>query len=209
MEAHQLAEESAAPVQLSLRIRHPAIDPKEISTALGIEPEHCFKARDAAKGRTGRHTQTYWLAPITAESWPVPIDPSFMSTIAERYPGHNLAVSEENLRKAAQNLRARSTETMLFYALQRLNTRHAFLERIQSDGGDVSLLLSVEPGSALDFTLPVAMMRLMVKWESPSSSNSTLSTPTSHAPRTRLPPPSAAAPTPVPPPPPATPPSCQ
>jgi hypothetical protein len=52
---------------------------------------------------------------------------------------------------------------MLFYGLQRLNARHAFLERIQSDGGDVSLLLSLEPGSASDFTLPVAMSRLLVK----------------------------------------------
>jgi hypothetical protein len=163
MEARQLSEEPAAPIQLSLRIRHPAIDPREISTAIGVEPEHSFKAGEPARGRKGLHTQTYWWAPITSKSWPEPIDPSFMSTVAARYPGHNLAATEENLRKATQSLRARSVETMLFYALQRLNTRQAFVERIQSEGGDLSLVLGLDPRAALDFTLPVAMMRLLVK----------------------------------------------
>jgi hypothetical protein len=163
MEARQLSEESATPIQLSLRIRHPAVDPQEISAAIGVEPEHCFKAGDPAEGRKGRHTQTYWWAPISPKSWPDPIDPSFMSTVAARYSGHNLAVTEENLRKAAQNLRGRSVETMLFYVLQRLNTRQAFVQRIQSDGGDISLVLGVAPSTAADFTLPVGMMRLLVK----------------------------------------------
>ena len=81
MEARKLSEISATPVQLSLRVRHPAIDPQEISTSLGLEPEHCFKAGDSrpsrSKGRVAaQHTQTYWLAPVTPESWPDPIGPS-------------------------------------------------------------------------------------------------------------------------------------
>ena len=58
---------------------------------------------------------------------------------------------------------ARSAEDLLFYCLRHLNTRHAFLQRIQSDGGDVSLLLTIERDSASDFTLPVAMARSLVK----------------------------------------------
>jgi hypothetical protein len=76
------------------------------------------------------------LADIAPGSWLEPVDPS---------------------------ARTRSVEIMLFYGLPRLHARHAFLERIQSDGGDVSLLLSVERGSAADFTLPVAVSRLLVK----------------------------------------------
>jgi hypothetical protein len=163
MEARQLSNESVAEVQVSLRIRHPRIDPDEISAAVGVQPEHCFKSGAPAQGRRGLHTQTYWLAQIAPGSWPEPIDPSFLETIAARYPGRSATSSVEDFRKLAQGARSRSVEMMLFYGLQRLNARHAFLERIQSDGGDVSLLLSLERGSATDFTLPVAMSRLLVK----------------------------------------------
>jgi hypothetical protein len=168
MEVGQMSEERIGPVQLSLRIRHPAMDPNEMSSAIGVEPEHCFKAGDArtssSQGRRGGlHSQSYWLAPITAESWAEPVDPAFLSVIAARYSGHDLAPSEEHLRQAAQSLRSRSVEANLFYCLQRLNTRQAFLERIQSEGGDVSLLLGLAHDSATDFTLPVAISRLLVK----------------------------------------------
>jgi len=35
---------------LSLRIRHPGIDPAEISSALGIEPQHTWKAGEPRRG---------------------------------------------------------------------------------------------------------------------------------------------------------------
>jgi hypothetical protein len=161
MEARQLSDESIVPVQVSLRIRHPTIDPDEISAAIGVTPAHCFKSGDPARGRRGLHTQTYWLAHIAPGSWPEPVEPSFLETMAARQPGRSL--SAEDFRKVAQNARAHSIEMMLFYGLQRLNARQAFLEQIQSDGGEVSLLLSTEHGSAADFTLPVGMSRLLVK----------------------------------------------
>jgi hypothetical protein len=168
MEARRLSEESVTPIQLSLRIRHPTIAPEEISTALGVVPEHCFRAGDPRTGaakdrRTSQHTQTYWLAPVTAQAWSDPIDPAFVSVVAARYSEHDLAVSEKHLREATQKLMARSAEDLLFYCLRHLNTRQAFLQRIQSDGGDVSLLLTIERDSASDFTLPVAMARSLVK----------------------------------------------
>lgn len=168
MEAHQLSEESAAPFQLSLRIRHPAIAPDEISTALGVSPEHSFRAGDlradrSAGRRSGQHTQTYWLAIVTAETWADPIDPAFLSVMAARYPDHNADVRAGDLRKTAQKSSSRSVETLLAHCVQRLNTRHAFLERIHADGGDVSLVLLLARDSAADFTLPVAMTRMLVK----------------------------------------------
>jgi hypothetical protein len=161
MEARQLSNESVPQVQVSLRVRHPTIDPDEISAAVGVKPEHCFKSGEPARGRRGLHTQTYWLAHIAPGSWPEPVDPSFLETIAAR--NSDRSATAERLRKVAQSARSRSVEMTLFYALQRLNARHAFLERIQSDGGDVSLLLSIERGSAADLTLPVGMSRLLVK----------------------------------------------
>jgi hypothetical protein len=37
------------------------------------------------------------------------------------------------------------------------------LERIQSEGGDACLLLSMEHGGGIDFALPVGILRLLVK----------------------------------------------
>jgi hypothetical protein len=160
-QARQLSIESAPAVQVSLRIRHPTIDPDEISAAVGVTPAHCFKSGDPAEGRRGLHSQTYWLAHVGPGFWPEPVDPGFLKTIAARYPGGSAAA--EDFRKMALGERPHGTEMSLLYGLQRLNARHAFLERIQSEGGDVCLLLSIEHGSAADFTLPVEMSRLLVK----------------------------------------------
>ena len=167
MEAHKLSETAAAPVQWLLRIRHPAIDPGEISTSLDLEPEHCFKAGDSRAARaeglfSGRHTQSYWLAPLRVEPWADPSEPTFLAGIAERSPARNLALSAENYQAASRNLRSNSVEGLLFLFLQRLNARHSFLQRIQAEGGDVTLIIAIERESAADFTLPVTVTGLLV-----------------------------------------------
>ena len=143
MEGRKPSEISPMPIQLSLRVRHPDIDPQEISGALGLDPEHCFKAGDSRATRSknraaAQHTQTYWLAPINAESWPDPIE------------------------AAVRDLKARGTEGVLFLFLQGLNAQISFLQKIQSEGGDVALILVIERESAADFTLPVGVARLLV-----------------------------------------------
>jgi hypothetical protein len=168
MEAHRLSETAAAPIQLLLRIRHPAIDPEEISTTLDLEPEHCFKAGDSRAARaeglfSGRHTQSYWLAPVSEESWAEPIEPTFLAAIAARDPNRNFGLSAENLQATARNIRSRNVEGLLLHFLQRLNARHSFLQRIQNEGGDVTLIMAIERESAADFTLPVAVAGLLVQ----------------------------------------------
>jgi hypothetical protein len=162
MEARKLAETKATPIQLSIRIRHPCIDPQEISAALGLEPDHCFKAGEArtprAKGQVaGRHTQSYWLAPVTAKTWSQQIEPSFLAALAARNPGWKPQILEKGWRKAIQDLRDENVESVLLYFLMRLNAHLAFLQRIQAEGGDVSLILLIERESAADFTLPPAV----------------------------------------------------
>lgn len=51
---------------MSLRIRHPDIDPAEVTSALNIEPQHTWKAGDARRDAagvelTGAHRQSYWM----------------------------------------------------------------------------------------------------------------------------------------------------
>ena len=150
MHARQLSEINATPIQLSLRIRHPAIDPREISDALELEPEHCFRAGDprtaaTESGRLGQHTQSYWLASLSVEPWLSPSEPALLDPAA------------------AKNLKVWGIEGVLLYFVRRLNMHHSFLQRIQSEGGDISLLLGLERDSASDFTLPVSLARLLAQ----------------------------------------------
>jgi hypothetical protein len=156
MQARKVSESAATPIQLSLRIRHPEIDPEEISTSLGLTPEHCFKAGDSRSTRsgsrvTGHHSQTYWLAPVTAELWPDPIEPTFLADTAQ------------DLQAAASKTRSQSVEGLLMYFLLRLNAKQSFLQKIQADGGDVSLIMVIDRESAGDFALPVTLARLLVQ----------------------------------------------
>src|SRR5689334_19158398 len=66
MKPQRLSEQAVRPFQVSLRVRHPSLDPAEISKALELEPEHCFGAGEPRHegGRRGVHPQTYWLAPV-------------------------------------------------------------------------------------------------------------------------------------------------
>lgn len=169
MEARKLAETEVTPIQLSLRIRHPAMDPQEISDALGMVPEHAFKAGESraprSQGRdSGRHTQTYWLAPVTPESWrDAVVEPTFLAAIAARHPQYASAVSPEAWQEAARNLSERNVEVVLLSFLKRLSLRQSFLQRVQSEGGDVSVIMLIERESTADFALPPSGAGVLVQ----------------------------------------------
>lgn len=57
---------------MSLRIRHPRIDPAEITRVLGIEPQHIWCAgdvrRDSAGGEIGgTRRESYWMGRVMTE----------------------------------------------------------------------------------------------------------------------------------------------
>jgi len=52
---------------ISLRIRHPSIEPSRISEALGIEPQHTWKAGDARRDRAGLYRESYWMGRLMDE----------------------------------------------------------------------------------------------------------------------------------------------
>jgi hypothetical protein len=60
---------SAYEFTMSLRIRHPRIDPAEITNALGIEPQHSWRAgderREPALGSSGgTYHETLWICSL-------------------------------------------------------------------------------------------------------------------------------------------------
>jgi hypothetical protein len=160
MKAHQLPQPKITPNQLSLRIRHPSIDPETISATLRLEPEHCFKAGEARtlradNGRSGFHTQSYWLAPVTPNLWTSSDEPVNSDTLAVKLAAGTF--------RPARDLRVWGVDSLLVFFLHRLSAHQSFLQQIQTEGGDISLLLSLDRESTPEFTVPLAVSRLLVQ----------------------------------------------
>lgn len=65
--------------RISLRVRHPAMDPEQITDELGTKPEHAGKVggpRRTPKGTPlpGFYRDTYWVADMAAGRWPLKLD---------------------------------------------------------------------------------------------------------------------------------------
>jgi hypothetical protein len=141
------------PFQLSLRIKHPSIDPAEISKELGIEPEHSFRAGQPRQSKSGLapaavHTESYWLAPLHPASWfgalpfsPLPEVPISQSMID--------AAVTQNLAWA------------LGLCAARFNKAHAaLLHAICSEGGEISLLVTLSATAMSSFSIPPQVSRM-------------------------------------------------
>lgn len=101
---------------VSLRLRHPAIDPVQITQTLGIEPQHTWKAgdlrRDAGGGALeGVYRESYWMGRL---------------------------MDEPQLSSARM-----SVESVLLQTLAHLRRSHAFLEQLHVDGGVAELHISL------------------------------------------------------------------
>ena len=118
MEARKLRQSDSEPFQLSLRIRHPSIDPDELSREFSIEAAHCFRAGDPRLSRSGIasvHPESYWLGALNTANWPVEVtspgvrrllsSQERMGVVATRSLGWALALSTPFFTAHAQTLR--------------------------------------------------------------------------------------------------------
>jgi hypothetical protein len=101
---------------LSLRLRHPAIDPFRITQTLGIEPQHTWKAGEPRRDPAGRslegaYRDSYWMARLM----------------------------EEPKLSSAQL----SVESVLLQTLAHLRRSQAFLEQLHAEGGVAELQISL------------------------------------------------------------------
>ena len=101
---------------VSLRVRHPAIEPSKITQTLGIEPQHTWKAGDprrapAGGALEGAYRESYWMGRLMDE-------PQLSSGLL-------------------------SVESVLLQTLAHLRRSHAFLEQLHADGGVAELHVSL------------------------------------------------------------------
>jgi hypothetical protein len=141
MEARQ-ASQPSYPFQLSLRVRHPSIDPAAISRELQIEPEHSFRAgdlRDSTRSAavTPAHVESYWLATI---------DPaSLLAGTASLVP---------EISPQIQAIALAAVDSALTILITSVLRRHAeFFRRIESEGGEVRLIVALSARKTRGFTL--------------------------------------------------------
>jgi hypothetical protein len=139
MEARR-ASQPSYPFQLSLRIRHPSIDPASISQELQIEPEHSFRAGDPREStRSGAvtpvHVDSYWLATLDLSAL-------LLGTPETALLGHTQAITFSAL------------DTALTILVSSVLRRHAqFFHRLQSEGGEVRLIVAISTRKSRGFTL--------------------------------------------------------
>ena len=119
---------------VSVRIRHPSIDPAEITSTLGLEPEHSWQAGDARRTAQGlplegSYRETYWTAEFRE------LDMGLRGVVA--------------------------TETVLLQAVVQLRRSQPFLARLQADGGDVELFVQVISSSEFRFALSPELLSMI------------------------------------------------
>jgi hypothetical protein len=153
MAAAKLATLQPPAFQLSLRIKHPSIDPADISKELGIEPEHSFRAGQPrhSKSRVAPaavHNESYWLAALNPTMWFE--NPSYAEPL-------NLSVTQKHIDAAV----ARNLTWALSLCVVRLSKLPGSpLHKIRSDGGEISLLVTLSPTAVSSFTLTPEVSRM-------------------------------------------------
>src|ERR1700735_4783357 len=149
MRARKLSKSDAQPFQLSLRIRHPSMDPADLSREFKIDPEHSFRAGEPRPARSGSaagsvHTESYWLGALNPTKWLE--DMSF--------PAHPLQMAQERLGAAATESFGRA----LSLSATRFCYLHAeLLRRLYSEGGQISLLVALSAGGVRSLRLVAAI----------------------------------------------------
>ncbi|HKQ16843.1 MAG TPA: hypothetical protein VJT80_25730 [Steroidobacteraceae bacterium] len=143
MEARR-APQPSYPFQLSLRVRHPSIDPAAISRELQIEPEHSFRAgepRDPTRSLAVApvHVDSYWLATLDLEK--------LLLGMPETALVHEIT-------RHTQTIAINALEPALTILTTSILKRHAeFFRRIQSEGGEVRLIVAISARKTRGFTL--------------------------------------------------------
>ena len=159
MEARDLSED-VPPFELAIRIRHPSLDPAEITRELKLEPEHSFKAGDPRTSSSGIaaasvHAESYWLSHIEAGRLPSPA--LFDEPPIARRLRAGMAAVERMRAVAGDSLGITLTACVLLF----LGPHREFLRRVKNEGGTVALLVEISASNVPGFKLTPDVSRVL------------------------------------------------
>jgi len=119
---------------VSLRIRHPTIDPATITGTLGIQPQHTWRAGQprcdpAGADLGGAHRDSYWMGRLMDEP-----------------------------QRSSDSV---SLEGAIFKTLTQLRRAQFFLEQLNAEGGVAELLVSLYAREEFRLELPSDFLTLL------------------------------------------------
>jgi hypothetical protein len=150
MQANRPPESPAPPFRLSLHIRHPSIDPDEISRELRCGADESFRAgQPRNRGARSVYAETYWAATLGPQFWAIGARLSAVG-LSYRSPNDQQEQSEYTETPLDVALRAqisaatRSVGGVLALVCARLAGRHtAFLSRLRAEGGQIRVAVTL------------------------------------------------------------------
>jgi hypothetical protein len=142
MPAPNVSELPEAGIQLSLHIRHPTLEPAEISREMRWQPVESFAVGEPCKsslaiGLAPRlHTESYWVATLDLESLLRHQSAPHSATTTAR----GALLSEEVIRRLTKS---QSAEPFITLACSSLARHASFFERVRNGGGSAKLLVTM------------------------------------------------------------------
>ena len=147
MGARALSTPDLEPFRLALRVRHPSMNPAELSMSFGIEPEHSFRAGDPVPSRlaglTGAavYRESYWLGELNQRGHPLMRGLFGIQQITE---------------EEAAAFRKDLSSMLVWGCTLFFKTRAELLRRIRSEGGEVALLVTLYSVDSFSLTPAVS-----------------------------------------------------
>jgi hypothetical protein len=130
--------------RIHLRVKHPKLDPNEITRILSMTPEHTL---DAGRSAVSTAAESYWIAPLD------------FSEIDDAWPEFGSASDDfaEGTFPPFPGMQMMSDESIVGRALRRLQSHQRFFRRVESDGGTATLLINVNQAGSM--TIPPSLAR--------------------------------------------------
>lgn len=132
---------------IALRIRHPSIDPTEITRKLAIEPQHAWRAGEPRHvdddSGSSLHRETYWVGLL-----PPPL--AGPSPWSQRV--------EESLRRSAA-----LPQASLYFTLLNMKRSARFWREFADQGGTVECLIQVHKADRFQLDLSQALLLALVE----------------------------------------------
>jgi len=161
MKSNTLRKVAAPRFQLLLRIKHPSMDPAEITRALRLEPEHAASAGDSVStaGKRCVHSESYWLTSLPTRSMLDALrwgEKSAASRASDVMP-----LSKEEFRDLMEAIGGIYDFQLLTW-LRKLQEQRDFFKRLAEEGGTVTLVLQ-RPNRNSPFTLSPKLARQLAE----------------------------------------------
>jgi hypothetical protein len=136
---------------VTFRIRHPSVDPAELSRQLGIEAQHAWRAGEPRKVEAGEvgggcYRETYWVGDLAG---PQP----WSGMLPEPTRLGPLAVITGSVRP----------QSTLYFTLLRMKRAAAFWRELVEQGGTIECLMRIHKTDGFQVDISQALLLMLVE----------------------------------------------